>query len=129
MALADVLTYLGFVALRDFEVEDNAGVLTLRWRSQQPQPTEAEIDAAALPAAKSAAVTANRLEASRRIEAKYPLWRQQSAVLGVYPESYAAQMATDIAAVVSAENAAADAIDAATTEAEVAAVAVNWPSI
>jgi hypothetical protein len=120
---------MGFVPDRDFLFAAVGNGETLVWYSAQPQPTEAEIDAAALPALKSRTITANRAEARRRIEAKYPLWRQQSAVLGVYPEAYTAQMSADIAAVVSAENTAADLIDAATTEAEVAAVTVNWPVI
>lgn len=128
--LVTILESMGFQQFRDFVVSDiGDGPRIERWMSATPQPTQAEIDAAALGAYKASAIAANRAEARRRIEAKYPLWRQQSAVLGVYPEAYASQMATDIAAVVGAENTAADLIDAATTEAAVAAVTVNWPVI
>ena len=99
------------------------------WVGPGVGPTQQEIADAELPAAKSFAVAANRAEARRRILARWPLEQQSSATLGIYPQSVADTMRANIAAVIAAENDAADLIDAATTVAEVEAVVPNWPVI
>lgn len=61
--VATVLMHLGFVLDRDFEVVSGIeGLDRIRWFSPQPQPTQAEIDAAA-PAA-LAALAAEQAEAT-----------------------------------------------------------------
>jgi len=110
--------------------DDGTGDRLVFWDAALgPQPTQAEIDAAALGVYKTAAIARNRAEARRRIEAKWPDPIQRSAALGVYPQATVDTMVANIAAVIEAENAAADLIDAATTVAEVEAVTPNWPVI
>ena len=87
------------------------------------EATAAEI----LAATKSGAVAANRAECSSRIFARYPAGRQLSALAGLYDPGNVAAMTDWIAANISAENAAADAIEAATTVEQVEAVTVAWP--
>ena len=96
------------------------------WIGPNP-PTQAEFDAAVIPAAKHFKIAAIRTEARQRIEATYPEWRQRSAALGVYPPEYVAQMQEGIAAVIAASNAGEDAVDAAVDVAAVEAVTVTWP--
>ncbi|MBK7186936.1 MAG: hypothetical protein IPH85_13650 [Ignavibacteria bacterium] len=97
------------------------------WHLQSAAPTPAEINASRLPAIKSAAIASNRAECSSRIYARYPAGRQLSALAGLYDSANVATMVDWIAANISAENTAADLIEAATTVAEVEAVAVVWP--
>ena len=87
------------------------------------EATPAEI----LTATKVAVIAANRAECSRRIFARYPAGRQLSALAGLYDGANVATMTDWIAANISAENTAADAIEAATTVAAVEAVTVAWP--
>lgn len=68
-----------------------------------------------------------RSEAQLRIVQAHPEWRQRSAALGVYPQSFVDQMQADIAAIVSASNAAEDAVTVASTIADVEAVTPAWP--
>lgn len=68
-------------------------------------------------------------EASRRIIASYPLEKQSSANLGIYPQTYTDKMIAYIAAVIQASNDACDAVLAAVDIAVVEAVTVNWPVI
>lgn len=67
-----------------------------------------------------------RTEANQRIEDKWPQWMQNNVALGLYQDTTCAD---DIAAVIAASNVAEDAIEAATTVAEVEAVSVSWPVI
>jgi len=123
-----VFNYLGFVNREDYEIIDtHDGAFLLRWLSTAQEPTPAEIAAAELPAAKHFAIAANRSECSRRIFDRYPAGRQLSALAGLYDGANVATMTDWIAACIAAENAAADAIEAATTVAEVEAVTVAWP--
>lgn len=98
------------------------------WNSPEPQPTPAELAAAELPAAKAHSIATNRAECSRRIYARYPAGRQLSALAGLYDSANVATMTDWIAANISAENTAADAIEAATTVQAVEAVTVAWPA-
>ena len=125
MNVDQVLRYLGFSPLLDYRL----GEAVIFWLSSQPQPTAQQLADAELPAAKAFAIDANRAEARRRIEAKWPAPVQRSAALGVYPQATVDTMVANIAAVIAAENAAADLIDVATTVAEVEAVQPNWPVI
>lgn len=70
-----------------------------------------------------------RQEAEDIIYGKYPLYRQLNAVLGAYPAAYLTQLRSDIAAVVTASNAAEAAISAAATADETIAVTAAWPVI
>ncbi len=130
VSLHDVVMYLvpSARANIDFDVARVGGVQAIvAWRSALLQPTPAELAAAELPAAKAASIAANRAECSRRIFERYPAGRQLSALAGLYDPGNVAAMTDWIAANISAENAAADAIEAATTVAAVEAVTVAWP--
>ena len=110
------------------ERESNGSEKIAIWdASLGPMPTQVEIDAAALPAVKAYRIPFNRAECSRRIFERYPAGRQLSALAGLYDPGNVAAMTDWIAANISAENAAADAIEAATTVAAVEAVTVAWP--
>lgn len=74
--IAAALTYLGFEPLVDFEVWQSGDQVTLRWLSNKPRPTDAEIAAAALPAAQAAKRTAIKAAARQTILARYPEWMQ-----------------------------------------------------
>ena len=106
---------------------DGAGPYIARWNRPEPQPTPAELAAAELPVAKAHAIATNRAECSRRIFERYPAGRQLSALAGLYDSANVATMTDWIAANISAENTAADAIEAATTVQAVEAVTVTWP--
>lgn len=74
--IAAALLHLGF-STDEFEVvQDERGVRLTRWLSTKPRPTDAEIAAAALPAAKAAKKAAIKQAARTRILARYPEWRQ-----------------------------------------------------
>jgi len=111
----------------------NGPAVISHWARPEPKPVEAEVLAAfnPLPAAKAAAIAANRAEAAARIGARWPTWRQLNLADGTYPDTEAqrAQMVADKQAVIAAENAAADSIEACMTVEQVAAVVVNWPVI
>ena len=131
MSIATALIYLGYVSDRDFlvvDMSDGAGPYLAAWRHSDPQPTPAEIASAELPAAKAHSIAANRAECSRRIYARYPAGRQLSALAGLYDSANVATMTDWIAANISAENTAADEIEAATTVQQVEAVTVAWPA-
>ena len=121
--ITHTLTYMGYVIDRDY-VAFTDGV---RWNIA-PEPTQEEVAAAELPAAKALSIAANRAECSNRIFARYPAGRQLSALAGLYDSANVATMTDWIAANIAAENTAADLIEAATTVAEVEAVTVAWPA-
>ena len=74
--IAIALLYLGFTS-DDFEVIQNEqGVRLSRWLSDKPRPTDAEIAAAALPAAQAAKRAAIKQAARQTILARYPEWMQ-----------------------------------------------------
>jgi hypothetical protein len=112
---------------RDCLIDGDADAIA-EWRHPSPQPTPAQLAAAELPAAKAASIAANRAECSRRIFARYPAGRQLSALAGLYDSANVATMTDWIASNISAENTAADAIEAATTVQAVEAVSVSWPA-
>lgn len=104
------------------------GVQTITsWTDARPQPTQAEIDDAQLPAFKFTKIAANRAECERRIFARYPAGRQLSALAGMYDTANVQAMHDWISLMIGAENAAADLIEAATTVQQVGAVSVIWP--
>lgn len=109
--------------------DDGSGPYIAQWNRPEPQPTQAEIDAAILPASRAAVIERINAEASGRILAVYPLEKQSSANLGIYPQAYTDKMIADIAAVIQASNDACDAVLAAVDIAGVDAVTVNWPVI
>ncbi len=73
-----------------------------------------------------------RSQARAIIEAKYPQFVRENIADGTYPDpdgSMRARLVADKEAVVVASNIAEDAVDAATTVAEVMAVTPTWPVI
>jgi hypothetical protein len=77
MNLTAVLVSMGYTLDSDFEVvASRAGAPTLQWLSTKPPPTDAEIAAAALPAAKAAKKQHIKAAARARILARYPEWMQ-----------------------------------------------------
>jgi len=116
--------------LRDCRLQDDGdGVYIREWRREEPQPTAQELLSAEVPAAKASRKKAFNVSATFRILAKYPIEKQSSATLGIYPQAYRETMALEIASIISASNTACDTVDAATTVAEVDAITVNWPVI
>lgn len=109
--------------------DDGDGQYIAKWDRPEPQPTQTEIAAAILPAAKASSTVKINTEATLRILTAYPIEKQSSANLGIYPQAYTDKMIADIAAVIAASNTACDAVDAAVDVSGVDAVVVNWPVI
>lgn len=81
MNISDPLRYLfpdiSFRPGGDCElVDDNGTVVIAAWRRAEPQPTDAEIAAASLPAAKAAKKAEIKQAARAQILARYPEWMQ-----------------------------------------------------
>lgn len=74
--ISESLMYMGFEPLVDFEVSQSGNKFALRWLSNKPRPTDAEIAAATLPAAQAAKRLAIKQTARQTILARYPEWRQ-----------------------------------------------------
>lgn len=122
--MIETLKYLGYKLDVDFYADDNG----IKWLITTA-PSESVIDAAMLPAKRANKREHINAEARKRILTTYPIEKQSSANLGIYPQAYTDKMISDIAAVISASNAACDAVDAAVDVAGVDAVVVNWPVI
>lgn len=74
---ATLLQFLGFISEQDFEAVGLAdGTTSITWLSSKPRPTDAQIAAAALPAAKAAKRAEIKQVARARILARYPEWMQ-----------------------------------------------------
>lgn len=130
MSLATSIEYLfpGINFLTECRLQDDgAGPYIAKWNRQEPQPTQAELDAAALPAAKQIKLAAIRAAAKAHIYAIYPDWRQQSATLGIYDPAYVLSMQQFIASTIAASNTAEDQVDACTTVQQVDGVTATWP--
>ena len=109
---------------------DGRGMRIAAWGDPRPQPTAAEIEAAALPATKSQRITAINTECRDRLLARFGDPAEQvSRAIGVYGLAEKAALETGIAATIDASNTASDAVIAATTIEAVEAVAVAWPVI
>jgi hypothetical protein len=68
---------MGFVLDVDFVLAANGdGIISITWLSTKPRPTDAQIAAAALPAAKAAKRTEIKAAARACILARYPEWMQ-----------------------------------------------------
>ena len=116
--------WLGYVLDRDF-VADSDG---LRWFVQAP--SDAELSAAALPAAKAARIAAINAECRARLLARYGAAEEQvSRAIGVYGATEQADMQAGIAATIDASNTASNAVLAAADIEAVEAVSVSWPAI
>jgi len=76
MRLAANLQFMGYELDVDFIALDDAGNEYVQWLSAKPRPTDAEIAAAALPAAKAAKRTEIKATARAQILARYPEWMQ-----------------------------------------------------
>ncbi len=133
MNLHAVISYL--LQGIDFEQEcllqdDGAGPYIKAWRRPEPQPTQAEIEAAALPVSKAERITTINAECRARLLARFGDPAEQvSRAIGVYGASEQSALTTGIAATIDASNTASDAVTAATTVEEVGAVTVTWPAI
>lgn len=100
------------------------------WRRPEPQPTQAEIDAAMLPAAKAHRIAAINAECRSRLIARFgPAEEQVSRSIGVYGATEQSAMQAGIAATIDASNTASNAVLAATDIAAVEAVSASWPVI
>lgn len=111
-------------------VDSGAGPTISKWIRPEPQPTQAEIDAAMLPAAKGQRIAAINAECRARLIARFgPAEEQVSRSVGVYGAAEQQALASGIAATIDASNAASNAILAAADLAAVEAVTVTWPVI
>ena len=127
-AVALLLPSTTFGPGRECEIESDGSISA--WRRPEPQPTQAEIDAAMLPAAKAQRIAAINAECRARLIARYgPAEEQVSRAIGVYGATEQAAMQSGIAAVIDASNVAQNAILAAADLAAVEAVTVTWPVI
>ena len=110
--------------------DDGAGPYIKAWNRPEPQPTQAELDAAAIPVAKSQRIASINTECRTRLLARFGDPAEQvSRSIGVYGTAEQSALSTGISATIDASNTASDAVTAATTIAEVEAVAVTWPVI
>ncbi len=130
MNLAAKLAYLGFRPEIDFWLSDVGGEHIASWMSASPQPTDSEIDAAALPAAKAARILAINAECRSRL---ITLWgdalEQGTRWAGGYGAAKQAEQLDSVAAHIDASNTASNAVLAAADIAAVEAVSVSWPAI
>lgn len=128
MTLASSLQWLGFAPESDFVLSDVGGLHIAQWLSASPQPTQAEIDAAELPAAKAGRISAINAECRARLVAHYgDALEQGSRWGGAYGVEAHNAIALGVPATIAASNVARDEINAATTAAQVEAVTVTWP--
>ena len=75
---AIALAHLGWELDHDYHVFEASGTLRIEWLSEQLQPSDAEIQAAEVPALKAITINAIKGEASRRILAIVPSWKQSN---------------------------------------------------
>lgn len=128
MSLSSALLFLGFEPLVDFVLSDSgSGPAVSQWLSASAQPTQQEIDAAQLPAAKWLRIEAINTECTARIYSRWPADKQNSAALGVYGVVKLADCKAWIEDHVDASNTASNAVLAATTIEDVESVTVTWP--
>lgn len=127
MSIVQTLQHLGYLLDVDFDAYVASGEPVIKWLSNRPQPTTAEIEAARLPATKAARIAQINAECESRILAVWPLEKQVSALAGIYGAAQRTAMDALIAAHIDASNIASDAVTAATTVEAVEAVAVTWP--
>lgn len=98
------------------------------WVSDDDVAVQAIIDTYdPLPSAKNAKLAEIRAEAKSRILSVYPEFMQSNAALGILPEATTLQMKAFITNHIDASNTAENAVDAATTVAEVKGVTPTWP--
>lgn len=112
-------------------VDDGTGARIRYWNpALGAQPTQAELDAAALPATQAQRIAAINTECRARLLARFGDPAEQvSRSIGVYGLAEKSALETGIAATIDASNTASDAVTAATTIAQVEAVTVTWPVI
>lgn len=131
MSIVGALRHLGYALDVDFVLaEFSAGVVSIEWLSAAPQPTQSQIDAAMLPAAKAQRIDAINAECRARLIARFgPAEEQVSRSVGVYGAAEQSALKIGIELMVDAANAAQNAILAAADLAAVEAVTVAWPVI
>jgi len=103
---------------------DQKDYASLEWMDTTAAPTEQELLDAELAAAKAKRVSQVKAEASQRILAAYPAWKQDNASLGLMDAGDITALKDGIAAIRTASNAAEAAIAALSTAAD--AVAFTW---
>jgi hypothetical protein len=120
---------MGYALDGDFVVVAEGDGGRILWLSQQPQPTEAEIDAAALPAYKAHYRALVRSTALTRIRAKYGDDDVISLVAGAYTSASAAEARAWIGAMRAKVATTIGQINAATTVEQLDAgwAALTWP--
>jgi hypothetical protein len=128
--VAVILAGMGY-ANSDFLVsQDSPTSVSFQWFAQSPRPTEAEIEAAALPTYRALRTAQINAECRARLLARFGDPAEQvSRSIGIYGLAEKSALETGIAATIDASNSASDAVTAATTIAEVEAVTVMWPVI
>lgn len=110
--------------------DDGEGPYIKEWNRPEPQPTQAELDAAAVPASRAQRIASINAECRARLLARFGDPAEQvSRAIGVYGLAEKSALETGIAATIDASNTASDAVTAATTISEVEAVTVTWPAI
>lgn len=110
--------------------DDGEGPYIAAWRRPEPQPTQAEIEAAMLPAAKAQRIASINAECRARLIARYgDAYEQITRMAGDYGAAEQAAMAIGRPATIDASNVASNAILAAADLAAVEAVTVTWPVI
>lgn len=96
----------------------------LEWLDQTVKPTEQELLAAELAAAKLSRISRVKSEASARILAAYPTWKQTNAALGLADAGAIQTLKDGITAIRADSNTAEVAVNALTDVADV--VAFVW---
>lgn len=97
---------------------------SLEWMDTTAIPTEAELLSAELAAAKASRITKIKAEASSRILAAYPAWKQSNAALALMSAEDITALKAGITAIRDASNTAEAAVAALTDVAGV--VAFTW---
>lgn len=117
MNIPKILAYLRFDGA-DWRMGDPSDYATLEWLGVSSKPSLGDLQEAELAAEKYFKVRKIKTEAANRILSQWPDYAQRSAALGIYdslPESdsfHPTNMKAGIAAIISAEHAAEDAINA-----------------
>jgi hypothetical protein len=125
----DILMGMGYTLDRDFIARRDGGETVIEWLAQSAQPTEAEIDAAALGAYKASYRQRVRAEAKRRIFAQYTEEELIALALGAYTTASAVEAQTWIGAMKAKVATVVGQINAATTVEQLDAgwAALTWP--
>lgn len=128
--IGDAIEFIrpGVVCGRHYEIAAD-GTIAI-WRHNSVQPTQAEIAAAELPAAKAQRIAAINADCRARLIARFGTAEEQvSRAIGIYGATEQTALETGIGATIDASNTASNAVLAAADVAAVEAVTVSWPAI